>query len=200
VQCLPTFGYFTIALYRHVEEWLLRWIGLSFHSNGYNASNRINDTNNYDYLNHGSVSTVDADMSHAINRCADIPDQLRQPDGISVPTRLQQSCPSHETARPTSPADYDAPRWYGPGCCARRRGIARAVGARGPCRPYLDPSPGGAQRRTRQPYLNPWLRLTAAEARQALPSCSAMLKGCLRGREWPVSRRLHRTINMKRWS
>jgi hypothetical protein len=51
-----------------------------------------------------------------------------------------------------------------------------------------------------QPYLNPWLRLTTAEARQALPLCSAMLKECLRGREWPVSRRLHRTINMKRWS
>src|SRR6266478_4635552 len=91
----------------------------------------------------GSVSTVDADMSQAIDRCADIPDRLKQPDGISVPTRLQESCPSHETARATSPADDDAPRWYGPRCCARRRGIARAAGARGPCRPCLDPSPGG---------------------------------------------------------
>ena len=34
----------------------------------------------------GSVSTVDADMSHPSDGCAHILDQPRQPDRISVPT------------------------------------------------------------------------------------------------------------------
>jgi hypothetical protein len=89
----------------------------------------------------GSVSTVDADMSHAIDGCADILDRLRHPDGISVPTRLQASCPSRETVRATSPADDAAPRSYGLQCCTCRRDIARDARACGPCRPWLNPSP-----------------------------------------------------------
>jgi hypothetical protein len=108
----------------------------------------------------GSVSTVDADMSPAIERCADILHRRRQPDGISVPTRLQESCPRREMARATYPADDAAPRWYGPGGCARRRGIARAASARGPYRLCLDPSPGALRD---EPRLSSWLRPTTPE-------------------------------------
>jgi hypothetical protein len=126
----------------------------------------------------GSVSTVDADLSQAIERCADIPDRMRPPDGISVPTRLQESCPWRDMARATSPAADAAPRWYGPGCCARRRAIARAASACGPCRPCLDPSPGALRD---EPRLRPWLRLTTPEhaghAHQAAQCSRRALEG-----------------------
>jgi hypothetical protein len=125
----------------------------------------------------GRVSTVDADMSHPIDGSADSLDRPRQPDGISVPTRLQASCLSRETVRATSPADDGRSSMVWASVLrlqARHR-------ARCGCLWALPAVAGsltrGACRR---------MRPGTSEAREALPSSRATREEGLRGREWPA--------------